>query len=769
MDYIRALGTSGTLATNRGTTCFQISHNTLIDAGNIIESLGDAANEIEHIFLTHSHFDHISDIPALLDLFFTTRTNTLHIYALEETLIMLKESLFNEAIFPDFSNIDLLNGSGKSIKYHSIQYYKKYHIKDITLTPFPTNHTVASCGYIIKKQDQAILFTSDTGNSKEIYKIINQDHSIQTLITEVSFPSEYEDHAKLSLHLTPKMLLNEIKQLTRKDISILVMHLKPNFEEQIIQELKHPEFQPYNITVLQDGDIIPYDKKEIRASKRTIYNKYKTLLKTGSALTEEKDLSKLSELILQSARDLTQADAGTLYILSDDEKYLQFQAVQNNTLGDIDNSHWDAISLYNDGIENHTLVTTHCALSKKLFRIDDIYNSSKEFDFYSTIEYDKRSGYTSISMLLVPLLDYDKNLIGVLQLINKLDHHHKIIPFNKNDEEVISSLGSQAAIFLTNQKLIDDLELLFESFLNTITLALDKKSPHMKGHIKRMVELTMMLVNRINEDKDYFPDITYDELELKTIKIAAMMHDIGKITTPVYIIDKAKKLEKIIDRIEIIKLRFKLFKNRQTKNQFTNDEIEEMLQFLEEANCGQEFFTDEQVLKVKEIAKHTIKLEDEEIPLLSEDEVKNLTIQKGTLTEEERKIINYHATMSIEMLNSIKFPKKYKRVPEIAGNHHEKINGKGYPNQLKGDEISFEARILAIADIFEAVTSSDRSYKKTNTLSTSMKILWHMANDNDIDRDICKFFYESGLYLEYANQFMLPEYIDKVEMDFSFS
>ncbi len=777
MRYIKILGASGSLTSNQGTTCLQLSPDTLIDAGNVISSLGEAANNIEHIYLTHSHFDHISDIPAILDLFFTSKTRTLHLYGLKETLEVLKNSLFNRHIFPDFSEIDLVDGSGKSIEYHEIVLYQKYQINGITLMPFPTNHTVASCGYVIQKEDTSIMFTSDTGPCDEIYRILNEDLTIKTLITEVSFPSMYQKHAEESLHLTPNLLFSELKKLKREDVRILVMHVKPSFADSIAQEILEYKETPRPITILYDGDSVPYGDQEVKSSSKSIYGHYNTLLKIGIALTAEQSQVRLAEVILKSARDLTQSDAGTFYLLSDDGKFLQFQAIQNDSIAFCNQEGeksipWAPIPLYyDDGTENHALAAAHCALSRDLVSIKDIYSPDPQFDFHSTLAYDRQSGYYSHSMLLIPLIDFDENLIGVLQLINKLDNFGNPTAYSDDDVQVISALGSQATISITNQKLKNDFELLFESFLKTINLALDKKSPHMKGHIQRMLELTMLIANGIHQDTEFFADKRYTETELKTIEIAAMMHDIGKITTPTHIMDKARKLETIFDRIELVRLRLELLRTTSQKSiahGFSDTEIDEAMQFLEAANYGREYFDEEKIQRIHEIANWKVMINGKEHAMLDEDEVRNLIVNKGTLTQEQRDIINHHATMSIEMLHSIQFPKKYQRVPEIAGNHHEKINGTGYPKGLKGDEISFEARILAIADIFEALTSLDRPYKKINMLSEAIQILWDMANSNDIDREICQFFYESGLYLTYAKRHMPEEYIDEVEIDFSF-
>jgi len=251
------------------------------------------------------------------------------------------------------------------------------------------------------------------------------------------------------------------------------------------------------------------------------------------------------------------------------------------------------------------------------------------------------------------------------------------------------------------------------------------------------------------------------------------MHDIGKISTPYHIINKATKLEGINDKIENIKLKLELLRKDLQKRELkedsslNKDDIDEIIKFLVEANRGSEFFSDEDLEYLKKL-KDRLKVEigSELIDVISDDEFEALSVRRGTLSYEERKKIMDHVVETQNILNRLYLPKKFKRVPEIAGAHHEKINGKGYPNGLKGDEISTEARILAIADIFEALTAPDRPYKVPKKLSESMKILYFMAKDGELDYEMVKFFYESKTYLKYAEKFLKPEQIDDVELSF---
>jgi len=195
--------------------------------------------------------------------------------------------------------------------------------------------------------------------------------------------------------------------------------------------------------------------------------------------------------------------------------------------------------------------------------------------------------------------------------------------------------------------------------------------------------------------------------------------------------------------------------------------LQDAWELIQTHNRGDTFLSDTDAAKIKALAHTSWHIGDEIYTILTEDEAYHLSTQKGTLTKEERDIINDHAKLSVDLLNKLPFPKKYKEIPQISGNHHEKINGKGYPQGLKGDEISFEARILAIADIFEALTASDRPYKAGMPLSTAMKILYTMAKENELDKDLVKFFYTSGVYLEYAKTYLPARSIDEITVDFN--
>ena len=264
--------------------------------------------------------------------------------------------------------------------------------------------------------------------------------------------------------------------------------------------------------------------------------------------------------------------------------------------------------------------------------------------------------------------------------------------------------------------------------------------------------------------------------------------------TPEYVVDKSTKLETIYDRINTITTRFELIKRdeeikflkKQLKIQ-KNDSLIEMEKkealkkaralylknikqmdddklFIEESNFGGEFMSKERKDKVNKIASYSFKDNGSAKSFLSEDEVYNLCISRGTLTPEERKVINDHIVVTIEMLEQLPYPKHLRNVPEFAGGHHEKLDGTGYPKGLNHSEMSVQAKIMAIADIFEALTARDRPYKKGKTLSQAMRILGFMKNDAHIDTELFEVFVKEKIYLKYAEEFLDPEQIDEVEL-----
>ena len=515
----------------------------------------------------------------------------------------------------------------------------------------------------------------------------------------------------------------------------------------------------------------------------------------GVALSAEGNNQRLLEMILLGAKEITNADGGTLYMLTDDQ-HLKFEIMRTDTLGIAmggttgKNIPFDPLPLHlENGAPNLNMVAAYAVLNACTVNIADAYEADG-FDFSGTRKFDQSTGYHSKSFLTIPMKNHENEIIGVLQLINAMDvATGEIIAFSTENQQLVESLASQAAVAMTNQNLIEGLKNLFEAFIELIADAIDEKSPYTGGHCQRVPELTMMLAEAASNTKTGpLKDFSLNEKEIYELRIAAWLHDCGKVTTPESVMDKPTKLSTIFDRIHLLEQRFELLKkqaecdmlhkqlealkaNRQLDMARMQQELDAFrhqldddCQFLRNANFGSEHMTPEHQQRVHAIAAYPLKdAEGNTINFLNEDEIYNLNIMRGTLTKEERSIINNHITVTINMLESLPYPKDLKRVPEYAGGHHERMDGKGYPRGLTREQMSVPARLMGIADIFEALTSRDRPYKKAKTLSESLHILGKMKLDNHIDPDLFDLFIREKIYLRYAEQFLEPEQMDAVD------
>ena len=774
MNYIKVLGASGSKAKNHNTTSFQIFKDIIIDAGNVLNALGNETKDINHIFLTHSHADHIADLPFIIETFFEERSSPLTIYALEETIDVLQKHSFNNKIWPDFTKIKLLKNDNFSLILKPIKINETINIHNYFIKAIHAEHIAGSCGYIVTKKNQSFIISGDTYINPILWEEINNNKTIKSLIIECSFPDKLENLATLTKHLTPSLIAKQLQNLKRKDISIFFYHLKPTYKKELLNDIKKHKLLNYHGKILKEGDVIHIDTGNIENTLLSEH-KFEEIMKINLAFTSQHDKKKLLEEILTLTRKLTNADAGTLYIKSKDEKNLDFKVVQNSTLkiklNDIQNSdNWPSLPIYlDDGTENNKMVAVVCANEKRIINILDVYKTRK-YKFDGTKKFDNTTKYRSKSMLVIPLINHENDVIGVLQLINKMKNN-EIITFDKFDEKVISSLSSQAAMALTNMQLLDSLEEFLNAFVSTIAKAIDAKSPYTKDHILKVEKVALLIANAINSDKTIYKDIKYSDNDYKQIALAAWMHDIGKISMPDYVLDKATKLEKIYDRIDLIEQRFELIKKDKEieylKKQISQEEFDKSIEeltnyttFIKRINLGGEFMDDKDLLKLEKISKLTYKKDNIETPLISSDEYYNLSIRKGTLTKEEIDIIKNHAQLSLDMISGLPFPKKYKDVLNIACNHHEKLNGTGHPRGLSKENITLEDRIMILSDIFEALTSSSRPYKKAMKLSTVKNILQNMYEKDELDKDLTEFFFNHDIFKQYSNEALNPEQLD---------
>ena len=591
-NTIKILGAYGAKTLDTAMTCIQVENDITIDAGNIMLSLGDKAKNINHIFLSHTHLDHIADIPFLIDTFFDSRTQPLTIYGLEESIINLKKHIFNWEIWPDFSQIPLPDTDIFSIVFKVINVNEEITLSNTTLKAVKTEHTNSSCGYVITKNNSSVFFTADTYKCPNIWNEINNNKTIKSLIIDISFPSSMEQLAYNSKHSTPKLLHEELIHLKRDDVKIFINHLKPIFIKEIKNEINTKYSNLLNGgRILADNDSLNINTTKIQSNPTQREQNKKNMdqiIEIGHSLTSEKDFDTLMEKILLGAKQISNADGGTLYMLSEDEKSLEFCVVQTDSLnikmgGTSTKITWPNVELYTEqGYQNWEQVAALCALTGKLINIPDVYEA-EGFNFEGTKKFDKGTGYRTTSMLVIPMINHENNVIGVLQLLNKKNTYNKTIPFNKDDEKIIESMSSQAAVSITNTRLIEELETLLKDFIKSIADAISEKSKYTGGHINRVAELASLIATEINNDTTMYKDIHFNESQLQQIDIAAWMHDIGKITTPEHIVDKATKLETIYDRISTVIAKFEIHKRdieieflKDKFNAKSNDEIIEL-------------------------------------------------------------------------------------------------------------------------------------------------------------------------------------------------
>lgn len=578
----------------------------------------------------------------------------------------------------------------------------------------------------------------------------------------------------------------------------------------------------------QDGGIDHFREllSDDQIAKLESRRKLELVTRSGVIFTRERNIANILETTLNTARNLTNSDGGTIYILEEiyadnpidpgeiESRNLNFVSLQNETMntnlkgGDIDVM--PPVPLEVDGKPNLSNVSAYCANTGEMLNFDDVYDADG-FEFGGTRSYDEANNYRSQSMLVIPLEDHENNIIGVLQLINRRLADGSIGGFTPEDIELVQSVSFPAAASITQQRMINEQVNLFNSFVTMLAQGLGEKSPHTYNHIRRVAALGEAIAESLsNWDEGIYADVKYDEDEMAEIRLAGWMHDVGKITTPEHIVSKQVKLQFVMDRFELIVERFsskmKDLKIEKLEKQLAaiqagadnseltalSDECDaqiaqltQQLEALFKANRGSESMPEEQKELVEELSNQSVNaLYDTEVvnvhgipllksftqnehaaPLIDDWEKRNLLIERGTLSEEERDTIKKHADRSWRWLMELPFPRKQKRLPLYAGAHHEHLNGTGYPNGIKGKDMPMQARILAIADIYEALVANDRPYKDPMTLSQAMKILGAMVKQGNLDGEVMKVFLKSGDYMAYAEEYLDPEQIDHIDIE----
>jgi len=516
-----------------------------------------------------------------------------------------------------------------------------------------------------------------------------------------------------------------------------------------------------------------------------LLSRFEQLNAIGVSLSNERSIERLLETILLAAKTITNADGGTLYRLSEDRRALRFTIVRTDSLdiayggttGRPTAAAFCDLPLYDaHGSANSSLVAACSALEGRTVNIADAY-AVEGFDFSGTRRFDEVTGYRSQSFLTVPMKNHANEVIGVLQLINAMSPvTGRIVAFSDADQRLAESLASQGAVSLSNRLLVSELEALFESFVLLINMAIDEKSPHTGAHCQRVPLLTMLLAEAVDATQEGpFAAFRMSDEDRYELKIAGLLHDCGKVTTPVHVVEKATRLQTIFDRIELIETRFEVLRREaeiamlravlsgedrlpaERRWQAEMQAIDADSAFLHRINAARETGGAE-AERVHALARRWTR--PGRGAFLSADEVENLTIRSGTLTARERATIDGHIMTTIRMLESLPWPAHLRRVPEFAAGHHERVDGQGHPKGLTAEQMSVQARIIAIADIFEALTACDRPYKSGMKLSQALATLEDLARTGHIDAALFAVFVDRRVHLEYARRYLDPAQID---------
>lgn len=517
----------------------------------------------------------------------------------------------------------------------------------------------------------------------------------------------------------------------------------------------------------------------------------KRLTHIGKALSSEHDRDTLLEHILLAAKEIANADGGTLYLLSPEGDVLEYVIVRTDSLGIAfggttgKKPPFKIVRIYDPetGLPDLRTQVVRAVANKESINVEDAYLNT-DFDFTGTKKFDMKYGFRTKSVITIPMINHRSEPIGCLQLINAKDAATgATITFSENTVEIISSVASQAAVIVDKETLISEQKQLLESFIKMMAQAIDAKSPYTGAHCVRVPVLTEMLAEAAcNDAEGFFRHFTMSGEEKYELHIAGWLHDAGKIVTPVHIMDKATKLETIHDRIQLIIARGEILKrdahiryleaasiegaNKKALKARYDEEVATItadIEFLKTSNIGGEYMEDEKIDRLHALAKIPITIEGEKTPLLNENELYNLSTRRGTITPEERQIMNDHMVHTVNMLESMPWPKHLRRVPEYATGHHEKMDGTGYPRGVLAGTMSIPARMMCVADVFEALTATDRPYKKPKKLSEAMAIIGQFKKNNHLDPNIVDFFVSSRTYRRYAEMFLLPEQIDMVD------
>lgn len=466
----------------------------------------------------------------------------------------------------------------------------------------------------------------------------------------------------------------------------------------------------------------------------------KRILDISISLSNNSIHTHILENILSYSMEISNCDGGTLYLYDEENDNLRFFIMRNKTMNTYLGKDGEIINLPPVKVDSKS-VSGYSAKFKELVNIDDVYSDSK-FNWEGPKKYDKLNNYHTKAVLVIPLLGIDNELLGIMQLLNPIDEKGEITSFNDDVIYIIKSLASLSAISISNRKLYDEIKELLDSFVKAMVKSIESRTPYNAFHTVNVSKLCSSFVDYLNEN-----GYKISANDKEQLVMSAMLHDIGKIIIPLNILNKASRFE---GKLEIMKMRWKYIKasiyNKYLLKEINKKNYESEIKYLDDATAfiisidTKGFLDDDSLNKIKEIYKKEYIIDDNKYKIIEESEIDDALIRKGTLTSEERLEIEKHVVYTNEILKEIKFGSKYNKVLEIASNHHEYLDGSGYPNKLDAKKLDILNRIITIMDVYESLTSTDRPYKKPIPKDKALNILSEMVNEGKLDKKLVEEF-----------------------------
>lgn len=479
------------------------------------------------------------------------------------------------------------------------------------------------------------------------------------------------------------------------------------------------------------------------------YKDFKKILNIGIQLSTEKDRNRLLASILENGMEITNCDASTLYLYENQQ--LVFKIMKTTSMGISRGVNGEAIDDIPPVPMKEENICAYSALHREVVNIPDVYHSAR-FDFSGPKNYDALIGYHTKSQLVIPLENNENELLGVLQLINAMDQEGNVIPFDSQYDIIIRSLGSMAAIELTNLSHMDELKAQLYSFVEALTTALDERTPYNASHTRNVEKYAGLLADHLtilHEKGEYSEG--FDSERKEKLQLAALLHDIGKMIVPLSVMNRATRLDqdiKAVDaRFELLKSLYEIdmLRHRITEDEYKSRiaDLQSELAFIHSID-SMGYLDDENYDHVLRLsAKQHVQEDGTITKYITEQEAKYLSIRKGTLTDEDRKEMENHVVMTEKILSKVRFNKSFAMVPKWAAAHHEYLDGSGYPKHLSGEELELETQILTVADIYDALTATDRPYKKPIPQAKALDILRSMAGEGKIDLNLVNWLAEA--------------------------